>query len=65
MNKINNIFEQVVSFGNLLKAYDKCLRGKRETSRSLVFNFKYGIYLKKIQYLLKNNKYVHGRYFFF
>ena len=65
MKKINNIFEQVVSFDNLLKAYNKCLKGKREKENILNFNFKYELYLKKIQYLLKNNKYVHGRYFFF
>lgn len=65
MKKINNIYDQVVSFENLLKAYNKCLKGKREKGNILKFNFKYEFYLKRIEFLLRENKYVHGNYFFF
>jgi RNA-directed DNA polymerase len=65
MKRINNVYDKIVSFDNLLRAYNKCLKGKRNKEKILAFGFNYEHHLKHIQSLLKSNKYTHDKYFFF
>jgi retron-type reverse transcriptase len=58
----NHLFEQIVSFENLLRAAGKAQRGKRFKPATALFNFHLEKELLDLQRTLMEKTYVHGAY---
>ncbi|MBN1271890.1 MAG: group II intron reverse transcriptase domain-containing protein [Candidatus Aminicenantes bacterium] len=62
MKRVNNLFDAINSFENLLKAAQKAQRGKRFKSSTAVFNLNLEKELLKLQDELRDFSYKHGGY---
>ena len=60
--KHKHLFEQIISFDNILKAYDKAAKGNRNTIKHLVFQEHLYTNLTLLQKRLVNGTYKHGDY---
>lgn len=59
---IKNIYDNSVSFENLLKAHKKARYGKREKKKIILFELKLEQELLELDKQLKNGRYKHGGY---
>ena len=59
---IKNIYDNSVSFENLLKAHKKARCGKREKKKIILFELKLEQELLELEKQLKNGTYKHGGY---
>ncbi len=62
MKTYSNLYPQICEFDNLLLAYHKARRGKRDKKQVFVFEFDYESELLKIQDELRDKTYTPGAY---
>ena len=65
MKRINNIFEQVVSFDNIFLAWEKAWRGANRTRVNCTFNFNLEKQLLKLRDELRSGTYQPRGYRYF
>ncbi len=65
MKRVNNIFDKLISFGNLYFAFKKAMKGSSKKYSSSYFHFNYEKEIIKLRDELKNGTYKPERYRYF